>query len=213
MTKPQFVAYPYPKGIDKDALKALPKAKCLVPIHVIDKAEQVAPAVQRLQQYGIIGLDTETKPSFVPGKRNQVALLQLSTTEECFLFRLNRIGMPRELVGLLESPGILKIGLSLGDDCRSLARLGQFEAKGFVELQQLAPAYGMLEAASLQKIYAIMFGEYISKSQRMSNWEARNLKPEQESYAALDAWASLRIYLRLMEHPQPHPAQFALLHD
>ncbi len=47
---------------------------------------------------------------------------------------------------------------------------------------------------SLQKIYAIIFGERISKSQRLSNWEADRLSDAQQAYAALDAWACLHIY-------------------
>lgn len=206
-----FVPYPYPEDIDKEVLKELPRAKLNVPITLIDRSEDVAQAVERLAMSDAIGIDTETKPSFVPGKRTQVSLLQLSTDAECFLLRLNRIGLPRPVVELFERDDILKVGLSLRDDCTGLRRLSHFEGAGFVELQQLCPAYGMRSAASLQKIYGITFGEYISKSQRMSNWEARQLTPQQQAYAALDAWASLRIYRRMLEHPAPTPTQFALL--
>jgi ribonuclease D len=47
---------------------------------------------------------------------------------------------------------------------------------------------------SLQKIYAILFGERISKNQRLTNWEADTLTEGQQHYAAIDAWACLRIY-------------------
>jgi ribonuclease D len=50
---------------------------------------------------------------------------------------------------------------------------------------------------SLQKIYAILFGRKISKNQRLSNWEAPTLSIAQQSYAAIDAWACLRIYNHL----------------
>jgi ribonuclease D len=52
---------------------------------------------------------------------------------------------------------------------------------------------------SLQKIYAIIFGKKISKSQRLSNWEAPQLSVPQQYYAALDAWACLHIYDALQE--------------
>ncbi len=47
---------------------------------------------------------------------------------------------------------------------------------------------------SLQKIYAIVFGEKISKAQRLTNWEAETLTPAQQAYAAIDAWACLKLY-------------------
>ena len=54
-------------------------------------------------------------------------------------------------------------------------------------------AFG-IEDASLQKIYAILFQKKISKGQRLTNWEADVLTDSQKKYAALDAWACLRIY-------------------
>lgn len=52
---------------------------------------------------------------------------------------------------------------------------------------------------SLQKIYALLFGEKISKTQRLSNWEAETLTEAQQLYAATDAWACVRIYEYLEE--------------
>ena len=52
---------------------------------------------------------------------------------------------------------------------------------------------------SLQKIYGILFSEKISKSQRLSNWEADVLTDAQKQYAATDAWACLNIYHLLEE--------------
>ena len=59
-------------------------------------------------------------------------------------------------------------------------------------------AFG-IQDKSLQKIYAILFGEKISKSQRLSNWEAETLTEPQKLYAATDAWACLNIYNKLQE--------------
>ncbi|MDE6832487.1 MAG: hypothetical protein K2J07_07135, partial [Muribaculaceae bacterium] len=52
---------------------------------------------------------------------------------------------------------------------------------------------------SLQKVYAIIFGEHITKGQRLTNWDAKTLTPAQQDYASLDAWACLRIYRHLSE--------------
>ena len=47
---------------------------------------------------------------------------------------------------------------------------------------------------SLQKIFALLFGKKISKSQRLSNWESDVLSEGQKKYAATDAWACKVIY-------------------
>ena len=48
----------------------------------------------------------------------------------------------------------------------------------------------------------ILFGQKISKSQQLSNWEAEQLTQPQQLYAATDAWACLTIYNRLQELKQ-----------
>ena len=56
-----------------------------------------------------------------------------------------------------------------------------------------------IEAQSLQKIYALLFGKKISKAQRLTNWEADVLTARQKGYAATDAWACVRMYNYLEE--------------
>lgn len=198
-------------SISKEAMENLPKATYPGKIHLIDNLANVNKAIEILsQEPGVIGFDTETRPSFQKGIQYDVALLQLSTATDCFLFRLNLIGIPPALNDLLSNPNIIKVGLSVHDDIRGLKRKGKFDPQGFVELQRLCPAYGIKDA-SLQKIYAIVYGEKMSKGQRLTNWEAKELTLQQQTYAALDAWASLRIFLRIMEQPHPSPIQFALL--
>ena len=51
----------------------------------------------------------------------------------------------------------------------------------------------------MQKIYAIVFGERISKAQRLTNWEAPRLTAAQQIYAAIDAWACLKLYRYMRE--------------
>ncbi|MBQ5627975.1 MAG: 3'-5' exonuclease domain-containing protein 2, partial [Bacteroidaceae bacterium] len=54
-----------------------------------------------------------------------------------------------------------------------------------------------IEEKSLQKIFAIIFAQRISKSQQLSNWENDVLTDKQKLYAATDAWACLKIYNEL----------------
>ena len=167
-------------------------------IIVVHSAAEVDKAVNYLKGFPILGVDTETRPSFAKGKTYEVSLLQVSTEDTCFLFRLNYIGMPDALVALLQDGRQLKVGLSLRDDIQGLQRKHSFEPKGFLDLQQYVKTWG-IEAQSLQKIYALLFGKKISKSQRLTNWEADVLTDRQKGYAATDAWACIRIYKYLEE--------------
>lgn len=191
-------------------MRELPLARCPLPIYVIETKEEIRRLIPKLKREAVLGIDTETRPSFEPRVRYEVSLLQIATSEACYLIRLNKTGLTRSLIHLLENPRVLKIGLALSGDVTALRRLRKFEPQSFVELQKLCSGYGIKELG-LQKIYAILFGEQISKSERMSNWEAETLGPRQQHYAALDAWAVRRIYLTLLEQPDPSPSLFALL--
>lgn len=82
-------------------------------------------------------------------------------------------------------------------DLRNLRVWAKFEPSNFVDLQSIVGRYG-IEELGLQRIYAIIFGKKISKSQQLSNWEAKILNKAQQVYAATDAWACRQIYMKLM---------------
>ncbi len=186
----------YTISIDKATLAQLPTAAFQGEIITIQTLEQTEDAIAYLEQHKLVGFDTETKPSFKKGKPNKVALLQLSTDSRCYLFRLNKIGVPDPIVRFLENEGIMKIGLSVHDDFHVMHRTSTVEPKGFLELQDYVKKYKITDI-SLQKIYAIIFDQRISKSQRLTNWEADELTRGQQVYAATDAWACLQIYKHL----------------
>ena len=168
-------------------------------IFVIYTESDAEKAVAYLKDQRIVGVDTETRPSFKRGTTHKVALLQISTQDTCFLFRLNRIGMPDSLQEFLMSD-TLKIGLSLKDDFNSLRKRQDMhpDRGNWIELQEYVGKFG-IEDRSLQKIYANLFGEKSSKNQRLSNWEADVLSEGQKLYAATDAWACVEIYNCLSE--------------
>ena len=168
-------------------------------IFVIYTETDAAKAVAYLKSQQIVGVDTETRPSFKRGRSHKVALLQIATTDTCFLFRLNQIGMPAILQDFLMGD-TLKIGLSLKDDFMMLSRRKEVHAEegNWIELQDYVGRFG-IEDRSLQKIFANLFGKKISKAQRLSNWEAESLSDSQINYAATDAWACVEIYNCLAE--------------
>lgn len=180
-------------SIPKDQLAEMPPAHFRGRVVIVDTPEKIEAAIARLYAAPIVGFDTETRPNFQKGSRHSVALMQVSTAEVCYLFRLNITGLTETLVNWLEDDKHIKVGLSLKDDFHQLRLLKDFSPAGFVELQSLVKTFGIIDA-SLQKIYAILFGKRISKGQRLTNWEASQLAQPQQAYAALDAQACLEIY-------------------
>lgn len=185
--------------VNKTEIAELPKELFEGRVYVIYTEADADKAVDYLSQYKIVGVDTETRPSFKKGEVHKVALLQISTEDTCFLFRLNKIGMPLSLQEFLTND-VLKIGLSLKDDFMKLQKRKNVHAEegNWIELQDYVGRFG-IEDRSLQKIYANLFGKKISKNQRLTNWEAETLTEAQIQYAATDAWACVKIYNRLAE--------------
>lgn len=180
--------------VDKSEVAAMPKVEFPGRVFVIYTANDAEKAVTYLKNQTMVGVDTETRPSFKKGKTNKVSLMQISTEDTCFLFRLNHIGMPDCLQEFLKSD-TLKIGLSLKDDFQVIRRREDVHAEegNWIELQDYVGRFG-IEDRSLQKIFANLYGQKISKSQRLSNWEAETLTESQIRYAATDAWACVKIY-------------------
>lgn len=178
---------------DKHTITNLPRIAFPGKIVTISSPEDTEAAVDFLLSHEILGVDTETRPSFIRGKRYQVSLLQVSTHDVCYLFRLHLTGITPAIVRFLEDKSVPKVGLSWHDDLLQLHRRVEFKAGLFVELQDIAAKFGILDR-SLQKLYANLFHQKISKSQRLSNWEAAELKEAQQVYAATDAWCCINLY-------------------
>ncbi len=178
---------------DKKQISSLPKVEFQGRIVVVTNREEAKKAVDYLLSCKLLGIDTETRPSFKRGRNNMVSLLQVATLDICFLFRLNLTGITPDIIRLLENTSIPKVGLSLHDDFLSLHRRAQFEPGYFIDLQDYFKELGV-EDMSLQKLYANIFGQKISKAQQLSNWEIDVLNEKQKLYAATDAWACIMLY-------------------
>nr|WP_320118572.1 3'-5' exonuclease [uncultured Marinifilum sp.] len=187
---------PFQKSITSEEANKMPLKAFEGEIILVDQYEEVDDAVKYLKKYEILGFDTETRPSFKKGKVNDVALLQLAANSKTFLFRINKIGLPSQLTELLNDPDIMKVGAAIKDDIRGLQKLTDFDANGFLELQDYVSNFG-IESFSLKKLSAIVLDFRISKRQQVSNWEAAELSPGQLRYAATDAWVSLKIFEKL----------------
>ena len=182
---------------DKKAITDLPVVTFPGKVITIITAGEAEKAVDCLLNSDIIGVDTETKPSFHKGEQNKVALLQASNRDICFLFRLNLTGITPAIKRLLEDKRVKKIGLSWHDDIRGLEARNKFNPGLFIDLQDIVGEIGIKDL-SLQKIFANIFRQKISKRQRLTNWEAPVLTDKQKMYAAIDAWSCILIYEEIL---------------
>ncbi len=199
---------PFRNTISNDDTAQLPAAQFPGEIVIVDRESQIEAACEELAREAVIGFDTETRPSFKAGVHYRVSLLQLSTPKRCFLFRLCRIPLDKPILRLLENPNVRKIGAAVSGDLNGLKELRHFREAGFVDLQQIVNQWG-IDEKSIRKMSAIVLGERVSKAQRLSNWEAASLTPQQQMYAATDAWICGRIYEQLNRTPKPHKAKRA----
>jgi ribonuclease D len=192
MTKTLYNKY------DKRQIANLPRVLFGGRIVVVLNEHEAEKAVNYLLDQHILGVDTETRPSFTKGHTNRVSLLQVASHDVCFLFRLNNLGLSPAVRKLLEDTSVPKIGLSWHDDRNMLHRLGDFSDGGcFIDLQDHVKEIGV-EDMSLQKLYANFFGMKISKREQLTNWEADILSDKQKLYAATDAWACIMLYEELL---------------
>lgn len=191
----------FQERITKEDTTQLPAIEFRGEIRIVDSVEDIISACEYLSNQRVIGFDTETRPSFRAGTMNKIALLQLSSDDVCFLFRLNKIPLDRAIMQLLESTKILKIGADVSGDLRALRQLRHFKDGGFIDLQSIISDWG-IEEKSLRKMSALVLGKKVSKAQRLSNWEAGTLTDRQQVYAATDAWVCNKIYNTLLRAPK-----------
>ncbi len=186
----------YKKTILPDEIKKLNLVSFGGTVYLVEDKEGLKEILPKLKLATILGFDTETRPSFRKGRTNKVALLQLSTADEAFLIRLNKMGLPKEIVQILTDPNTQKIGVAIRDDIKALRALTPFVPNGFVELQEMVKDYD-IQNFSLKKLVAIILGFRISKNKQLSNWEATKLSEPQICYAATDAWTPYEIFMKL----------------
>lgn len=182
---------------DKEAIHELPQVLFTGRIIVITSEKKAEKAVDFLLKQSILGVDTETRPVFRKGQSYKVSLLQVATHDTCFLFRLNILGITPSIKRLLENTETKMIGLSWHDDLLALHKRSDFKKGNFIDLQDIIGDLGIKDL-SLQKLYANLFRQKISKRQRLTNWNNETLSEKQKEYAATDAWACIQLYEEIM---------------
>lgn len=120
----------FQESITNEEVNGLPVGAFSGEIVVVDTPAAFEEACAYLATQPLIGFDTETRPSFSKGVTNKVSLLQLSSGERAFLFRLNKIALEKPLLRLMESPSVTKIGAAIRDDPEGSPKTPPFHAEG-----------------------------------------------------------------------------------
>ncbi|MBL56757.1 MAG: 3'-5' exonuclease [Flavobacteriales bacterium] len=184
-------------SINKDEVNELPLGKYEGRIIIVDTPLQVADAIEEIENENIIGVDTETRPTFKKGLLNKTALVQIATGKKVFLFRLNKMGFPYSLARIFENPQIQKIGIAILQDMKELSdQYREFQHQNVTDLNILCKTLNFQNIGA-RNLTAMILGFRISKRQQTSNWESNQLSEGQLRYAATDAWVARQVYLKL----------------
>ena len=185
-------------AISREAMLELPIRRYEGAVHVVAEVSDLQRAVDDIVEDGIVGFDTETRPAFRPGESYLPSLVQFATARAVYLFQVQQHDFSAALREILSSENIIKAGVSVSDDVRTLKKLSQFDERSMVDLGKVAERNG-LKQTGIRNLAGIFLGARIPKGAKTTNWAARRLSPRQIVYAATDAWACRELYLRFRE--------------
>ena len=185
--------------LSREDMNQLPMANCPVPMYLVPRELDLQNACAAMLKEPILGFDTETKPAFRVGERYTPALMQLATSSAVYIVQLHLIKKLKPLQDLMESPN-LKVGVGINEDLRRLIPHFNLKARSkcaqFIDLTLLAKSKG-IPVGSLRGLTAELLHKRLSKSAQLTNWANPQLTYAQLRYAALDAWVSREIFLKL----------------
>lgn len=181
--------------ISKEEIIQLPLCQYKGEIIVVNDLKQLESCVEEIHNFKRVGFDTEKKPAFVKGEYYPPSWVQLALEEKVFLVRLKN-KLEEGLISILSNSDIEKVGVAIRDDIKELQRLTYFREAAFIDLGDIARKLG-IQNYGLRNLAGCILNVRISKKEQRSNWGRDHLTPEQKMYAAIDAWASLKIYEKL----------------
>ena len=181
------------KKLSKNEINLLPQTQFNGDVEVLSSNDNVQAAVNYLMNYDLIGFDTETKPTFVKGPLNPPSIMQLACIDKVYIFQLDNESLYKKLFPILSNENITKCGVSVDRDLIELMYLSPFDPLSFVDLGNIArdndvPHHG------LRGLVAMFLKHRISKGAQISDWSKTVLSQSQITYAATDAWISLKLF-------------------
>ncbi|MBI5890818.1 MAG: 3'-5' exonuclease domain-containing protein 2 [Nitrosomonadales bacterium] len=181
---------------DEIALMAPFVGLALDRIHVPETGEEFAAAAAEIKAAGIVGFDTESRPTFVTGDVSDGPhVVQFALHDKAYLFQIHRVIGHPFLIELLQSEDVLKVGFGLKSDSGHIyAKLG-VRFGGVVDLNAVFSKAGFRKEMGARAAVGQMFNQRFAKSKRITttDWSQHKLSPQQILYAANDAYAALKV--------------------
>jgi len=165
-------------------------------IHVPTTEEGFATAATEIRAAGIVGFDTESRPTFIVGDVSEGPhVVQFALHDKAYLFQLHRAAGYPFLLELLQSEQVLKVGFGLRSDGKHIrAKLGvHFNA--VVDLNTVFSMDGYHKEMGVRAAVGLVLKRRFAKSRHVttSNWSQPQLTAQQLLYAANDAYAALKV--------------------
>ncbi|MEQ1914651.1 MAG: 3'-5' exonuclease domain-containing protein 2 [Sideroxydans sp.] len=184
-------------------------------IHVPTTKEEFLNATAVIKAAGIVGFDTESKPTFSVGEvSNGPHVVQFALPDSAYLFQVHRTeGLPY-LLELLQAEQVLKVGFGLRSDSNHILKKFGVKFSGVLDLNTIFSMRGYLKEMGVRNAVATVFKQRFAKSRKITttDWSQRSLTSAQMLYAANDAYAALKVFeslklprenLPLMGRPLP----------
>ena len=183
-----------PRAISREDVNALPIKRWDGEVRVVSGAHDAAAALAQIREETVVGFDTETRPAFRPGESYLPSLAQVATAHAVYLFQVSHREVAAAVAEVVASEHIVKAGVGMADDLKSLKKLIEFSEKSIVDLGSAAKRSGH-QQSGVRNLVALFLGFRIPKGAKTTNWARTRLSEQQITYAATDAWACRELYL------------------
>jgi ribonuclease D len=165
-------------------------------IHVPITREEFASAAAAIRAAGVVGFDTESRPTFVVGDVSEGPhVAQFSLHDRAYLFQVHRAeGLPY-LIELLQSDKVIKVGFGLRSDSGQIFKKLGVKFGGVVDLNTVFSMQGYRKEMGARAAVGLVFKQRFAKSKKVTttDWSQHELTQQQMLYAANDAYAALKV--------------------
>lgn len=168
------------------------------PVCLVSTPQDLDQAREEILVEKVVGIDTETQPTFHKGQVHLPTLVQVAASQTVYLFQLKRMDFTDLLKEMLENQAIAKTGIGLSHDFTKLKDRFPFEEKNVVDLSAIARNHGMKQTG-VRNLAALFLGFRVFKGQSTTNWARAELTQNQIIYAATDAWVCRELHLCFQE--------------
>lgn len=188
-------------------------------IVMVDTVQSYSNMLSELKSVTKVGFDTEHTTS------NGVSILQIATRDKIYIvdiltlqqLEIDEISWAMMGDRLFNNKNVVKLGFDVKKDVEMLQKITKMRIEtpgdeGYHDLKNLGmdvfkvvnfkyPHHEEgIKTLGLNKLAQLCFGKKLDKSNQLSNWSLRPLRPQQLTYAALDAFVLLEIHDVIVEN-------------